>query len=387
MTVKVVLVARDPVALASVSAELPLADARMQFFTATGGLATFGDELLRHRPELAIFAAGDFAPGDMSSLENTNRACPRTATILVAADRSPDFLMSAMRAGVREVVPADAPKGTIREAFGRQLSRTSAAEAPARTGRTLAFLPAKGGSGSTFIATNVAHALSLQGQRTAVFDLNLQFGDALLFLSDHKPSMTIADVLRQIDRLDVAMLESSMTRINDRLFVLPAPESPETAVGVRADAVERMLRIARAHFDFVVLDMGRIIESVGVRALDTADDIHVVLQATMPFIHDAKRLMTLLSGIGYSREKIHLVLNRAHKGDEISEPEIEKALGAKVDVRLANSYQAVAYSVNHGVPVHEHAPRDPVARALRELATSYVPRDKKRERWFESIFG
>lgn len=387
MSVKIIVVAQDPATLAAVSAELPLSDARMQFFTASGGMGTFSDEMLRHRPELAILSVHGLDQTEVASLENTLRTCPKTATILLSDDRSPQFLMAAMRAGVREVVPTPAEKGAIREAFDRQIARTAAAEAPARAARTLAFLPAKGGSGSTFLATNLAHALSIQGQRTAVFDLNLQFGDALLFLSDHKPSTTIADVLRQIDRLDVAMLEASMTRINDRLFVLPAPDSPESAVGIRAEAVERMLRIARAHFDFVVLDMGRIIESVGLRALDTADDIHIVLQATMPFIHDAKRLTTLLSGIGYPKEKLHLVLNRAQKGDEISDDDIEKALGAKVAVRVANSYQAVAYSVNHGIPVQEHAPRDPVARALKDLATSYIPRDKKRERWFESIFG
>lgn len=387
MTVKVVLVAHDPASLATVSAELPLNDNRFQFSTAVGSLGALSDELLQHRPNLAVLAVSAFEASDAARLEATIRACPMTAIIVVAPDKSSDFLLAVMRAGVREVVPSPIASGKLREAFDRQLARTAAAEEPPRVARTLVFLPAKGGSGSTFLATNMAHALSLQGQRVALFDLNLQFGDALLFLTDQKPAVTIADLLRQIDRLDISLLESSMMRINDRLYVLPAPDSPETAVGVRAEAVERMLRVARANFDFVALDMGRIIDSVGVRALDTADDIHIVLQATLPFIHDAKRMLTLLGGIGYPNDKIRIILNRAQKGDEISTEAIERALRLKVHAQFGNSYQAVAYSVNHGIPIQEHAPRDSVARALKELAAAYIPKDRKRERWFESLFG
>ena len=45
--------------------------------------------------------------------------------------------------------------------------------------------------------------------------------------------------------------------------MLPAPESPERALEVKADSIERIIALARTQFDFVILDMGRVIESVG----------------------------------------------------------------------------------------------------------------------------
>src|SRR5205807_8805345 len=52
-------------------------------------------------------------------------------------------------------------------------------EAPKKRGRVLAVFSSKGGTGTTFIATNVAAAL---GAPTVLVDLNLQAGDLGLFL-------------------------------------------------------------------------------------------------------------------------------------------------------------------------------------------------------------
>src|SRR5690606_12681881 len=156
------------------------------------------------------------------------------------------------------------------------------------------FVPAKGGSGASFLATNLAYALAERGKRVAVIDLNLHFGDAAMFLTEDRPMATLADVCRQIDRADGEFLRASMTQVAERLRVLPAPDAPEKALEVRPDAIDRILALARTQFDFVILDVGRAIESVGVKALDTCDAIYLVMQYTVPCIHDAKRLLTMM---------------------------------------------------------------------------------------------
>jgi pilus assembly protein CpaE len=174
-----------------------------------------------------------------------------------------------------------------------------------------------------------------------------------------------------------------MLHVADNLWVLPAPESPEAAIDVKPDAVEQIVTLARSRFDFVVVDMGRILEAATLRALDQADAIYVTVQLTLPFIHDAKRLLALLRSLGYPREKLRIIVNRYDKGEEITLADVEEALGVPVDQTIPNGYQAVAYSINHGVPVLKSAPREPVAKTLSAMADRLAPQPAQRKRgWF-----
>src|SRR5690606_28198312 len=139
---------------------------------------------------------------------------------------------------------------------------------------------------------------------------------------------------------------------------------------VQPDTIERLFALARSRYDFVIVDVGRLLDRVTVRALDEVDTIYIVIQSTLPYLHNAKRLISVLGGLGYDRDQVKIMLNRYVKGDEIGVNEIEKALGVKVEVQIPNSYVAVAYSINHGLSLLKHAPPDPVARTLTALAAS-----------------
>ncbi len=107
-----------------------------------------------------------------------------------------------------------------------------------RDGKIIAFVSCKGGSGATFLAANLAYALAQENQRVALFDLNLQFGDAALFVSDQKPAATLSHVAQQIHRLDASFLAASMVQ-GDAEFQhpgrarrsrpMPATSSPSTS--------------------------------------------------------------------------------------------------------------------------------------------------------------
>jgi Flp pilus assembly CpaE family ATPase len=72
-----------------------------------------------------------------------------------------------------------------------------------------------------------SHILAAPGnKRVALFDFNLQFGDASMFIQDSLPTTSIADVARQIQRLDGSFLHPVWSGIAD-LGVLAAPEKPK----------------------------------------------------------------------------------------------------------------------------------------------------------------
>ncbi|MFZ4650573.1 MAG: AAA family ATPase [Rubrivivax sp.] len=301
---------------------------------------------------------------------------PATALILLTPDSSPGTLLGAMRAGVREVVPLPLVNGEFREAWARQVARLllqQRAPEPRAAAQVTAFIPAKGGAGATFLATSFAHALAARGARVALIDLNLHVGDAALFLSDQAASMTLADLAAQAGRLDGALLESAMLRCGPGLHVLAAPRDLEAVVGLRAETVARIVELATERFDHVVLDVARVPDPLVLRALDQASRVCLVTLTTLPGLHGARRLSTMLRDLGLPQSRQELVVNRADRGSELAAADLRRTLGFAQAREIPDSAQAVEQAIDRGTPILQHAARDPVARALAEWAAQLVP--------------
>jgi pilus assembly protein CpaE len=316
-----------------------------------------------------VFLVGqrELTAADTDCLERLGHMMPTTNFILCSPLQTPEFLLQAMRAGVREVVPSPPSAATLYPALRRIADkRESAGNAG---GKILAFVSCKGGSGATFLATNLGYALAeLEGKKVALFDLNLQFGDATLFVSEQKPMATLADVAKQIHRLDPSFLAGSMISVTPRFGVLAAPEDPSYSEDVKPEHIDVLLKLARRHYDFILLDIGRTLDSVSVRALDQADMIYPILQTTLPYIRDGKRLLGVFRSLDYNREKVKLIVNRHEKNGQIKLADLEAAYGTPIFMTIPNHYDAAAASVNQGVPILKLAPASPLSKALAEFA-------------------
>jgi pilus assembly protein CpaE len=324
--------------------------------------------------DLLILDLGVAPHQSIESVTTWLAAHPGCTLVALCADRSAETILAAMRAGIREVVALPLQESELRTALLRQSDRLRASPAGrSPLGKVLVFMSVKGGSGATFLATSLAHALSRRGKRVGMIDLNLHLGDASIFMSDDPVTSTLADLVVDERRLDGDLLESVMLQCADNLWLLASPESPEYVPGIRPEAVARVIEIAKNRFDFVVVDVPRVPDGVTLKALDAADAIHLVTQSTLPSLHDGKRLVGMLADMGYPRSSLHLVINRAEKRGDLSSADVRETLRFAKAREIPNSYVAVAYAINHGLPVLQHAPRDPVSRALELWAAEWVP--------------
>ena len=340
------------------------------------------------RPDLVVVETT--TPQDLEALEALATAHPEIDYVLIGAEMSPEVLMRAMRAGVRDVLPAPTTPEAVRAAVLRQVrKRPVAIAAPVeRRGQVLAFISCKGGSGATFTAANLAHLLAAGGARSvALIDMNLQFGDALLFISSQQPVSNVADVARNIARLDRELLQSAMLTVAPGVHVLAAPDDPAHASDVTRAHVQAIVQLARTMFDFVVIDAGRSLSAVTLQVLDLADQVYAVLQLTLPFIRDGKRLRDVFRSLDYPAGKIHWIVNRYEKNSQITLEDVKKTLAVGELITLPNQYDVVAASVNQGVPITTIAPNSPITRALAELAQRIAPvADKARGGWLSGLF-
>ncbi|MCE3264179.1 MAG: response regulator receiver protein [Pseudoduganella sp.] len=345
------------------------------------------ERLLPQPPELVLLDASHVAPGQAELLEPLARHYPDASFILLTRAPQHDLLIRAMRVGMREVLPLPLVHRALHEALDRvEIERGVTA---LREGKALAFMSCKGGSGATFLATNFGYALAtLAARKVLLLDLHGQFGDATLYVSDQKPGMTLSDICSQIGRLDAAFLESCLVHVAPGYGVLAAADDPALATQMKPDHIDAILRVARQHYDYVLLDVGRQIDALSLRALDQADAIYPVLQLALPDIRDGRRLLDIFRSLGYPAERTRLIVNRYEKGGKLRLADLEQALGADVLHTVPNDYLAATDSVNQGIPLLQLARSSPVARSLAELVEAVTERRLPESKGlFDRLFG
>jgi pilus assembly protein CpaE len=322
----------------------------------------------QHSPHLIIVDSMCRDMNDLRVLEYVSIHHPNTALVMLCANQTPEFLVGAMRAGVREVLHSPPAREVLLACIDRIEQRLGLAAQPKQPARVLAFVPCKGGSGATFLATNLGYQLASENKKVLLIDLNLQFGDAALFVHDQKPVHTLADIAHNIARLDASFLSATAINVSPNYTLVAAPEDPAHATEVKPEHIDVLLNLATRHFDFVIVDAGRNLDAVTLKALDRADFIFPVIQLTVPFMRDASRLLALFHALGYDKQKIRLLINRFEKGGEITLDDVKRTFGVEPYRTIPNSYQAVASAVNQGRPIASFARNNSVAKALQELA-------------------
>jgi pilus assembly protein CpaE len=336
---------------------------------------------------LLVVDSGNARPqDDLAALAVLTSADPALQVLMFSPQRDADALLAAMRAGVREVLPSPPEAAEVQAALQRLGKRAPAPRAPAHV---IAFMSCKGGSGATFVATNVAWLLAAEHEkRTVLIDLDLQYGDASYFVSDQPAKANLADVTRQIDRLDARLLGASMVAVAPNFSLLAAPDDAEAALAITPQQLGRVLDVAAQGHEYVVLDLERMLDAVAVKALDRAELVFLVLEGMLPHVRDAKRLVRMLRSLGYPDGKLRLVVTREDRRGAISRQQIEAAVGLKVSYGVPDSPGEIAEAVNAGVPLPQLHPHGAAVRALRLIAQGLTGRKSSAARgWIGRLVG
>ncbi|NHZ83019.1 AAA family ATPase [Massilia sp. CCM 8695] len=366
---KIAIVSPDKLRLDDIGQQLAAGAHAVQ--PAVGGAGDLLALAGREQPDLMLVDGCADSAGLAAVATLTSRH-PHIAVVLLCAICTPDFLINAMRAGVREVLPAPLAQADLEAALARIGAKLRGAQAQSE-GKVLAFIACKGGSGATFLATSLACQLA-QTRSVLLVDLNLQFGDALAFVHDGRPASTLADVARAIGRLDASFLAASTVKVAPNFSILAAPDDHAQAVEISAAHVDAVLALAVRHYDYVVLDLGRPVTTLSIKALDRAYRIYPVLQAGLSSLRNAKKMLAIFKSLDYSADKIELIINRFERKGPIGVAEIERALGKFALHTVPNSYRQVTAAIDHGEPLTASARANPVLHGLAGLAEALMTR-------------
>lgn len=290
-----------------------------------------------------------------------------TVTVMAYSSMNDSTLMHrSMQAGAREFLVEPLPPGAISKAFTRASARCPNQQ-NAATGKTMAFLPSKGGVGVSTIATNFALTLIKEsGAKVVLVDLDFQLGEAALGLG-MSAHFSVVDALLNPQRLDKDFLLTLLLKHVSGLSVLAAAED-YGFVHVPAEGATRLFQILRDEFDYVVVDAGTCHSHIQESLLDIADILFLVTEMTFPALRNAHRMISFLSTRDQSR-KLEVIVNRftsRHGG--IDEASATKALSRPINWRIPNCYAAARAAQDNGVPLAMG--NSPITRALVQIARS-----------------
>src|SRR5947209_6316047 len=325
-------------------------------------------EIERLRPSAVIVAFGSTPENELRFVERVARECPQTAVICASRDSSSDLILRSLRAGAREFLRLPVNAEEFKTVYRRTAEFCAVRpEAPKKRGRVLAVFSSKGGTGTTFIATNVAAALNAP---TVLVDLNLQAGDLGLFLG-LEPKYSIADLVENRDRVDDSLLRSYLAPHYANLSLLAAPREADSADDIEPEHVFQVLEILRERHEYVVIDPQHTFDAITLAALDQSDEILLVLTLDIPAIRSTQRALQIFDRLGYPRHKIHIVVNRFSKQIDLDRRQVERYLGERVMGYVQSDYKTAVNSINLGQPLVASDPASRIATELRQIAARF----------------
>lgn len=259
-------------------------------------------------------------------------------------------ILQSLRAGASEFLYAPFELATQREAISR-LRRLVQPETPTEieAGHAIAFTSSKPGSGASTIATQTAFALQKQtNKRVLLADCDLT-GGTIGFYLKLTHNYSLVDALQHAEHLDPA-LWNSLTVNYGGVDILPAPAAPY-AEAVDPSRLRMLADQARWMYEWVILDLPTIFSRTSLMAVSECERAFVISTPELPSLHLTRKALTLVTQLGFPKDRFQVLVNRVNKRDEIGTADMEKLFGCPVHASLPNDYFALHRVVTLGQPL------------------------------------
>jgi pilus assembly protein CpaE len=269
-----------------------------------------------------------------------------TKVIVIGSINDVSVYRELLTRGVSEYLVAPVDPISIVSVISR-LYRENGAK---RLGRSLAFIGANGGVGSSTIANNVASMIARSsGSDVILADLDLPFGHASLDFN-LEPIQGIAQALQDSSRLDDLLLERLLTKHADHLSVLTAPATLIQSYDLEEDAIVRVIELAQNNVPFVVLNVPHIWSSWVKKTLLMADEVVITAVPNLSSLRNAKNLVDLLKQARPNDAPPRLVLNQVGmpKRAEIQPAKFAEAVGIELTTCIPFDPSTFSTAANKG---------------------------------------
>lgn len=248
---------------------------------------------------------------------------PSCSVLVVTANPTADVFARALDVGARGVVASPVSyedvRGRLADAsqWAAQMQRLlPGMPGDDERGAVIAFVGAKGGVGTTTIATHLAldAVRSSLGRRVCLVDLDLEKGDVTGLL-EVRHGRSIADLAKVAADLSPFSVPDAVVAHESGLHVLLTPGDVREVESVTLVAVRQILSVLRKEYDLVVVDAGSHVTPMQATVVDVADELVAVVTPDVLCLRSLRRAVSAWESLGVRRETdVRVLLNRTGPG-------------------------------------------------------------------------
>ncbi|NCB73765.1 MAG: response regulator [Clostridia bacterium] len=325
-------------------------------------------------PDIIIMTLG---AGDNDVRSLTERIIfnrPRSHVILLAEYLDVDILQSALSVGAHNVI--EFPKSSkdfceyIKTVYNNESARIeslSGKQSLSWISKVITVYGAKGGIGKTTLAVNLAVKLAESRKKVALVDLDLQFGDANVFL-DIVPVDTIFELAQELASPNIDLIRSYMSVHSSGVHVLCAPKSPEYAELITPEKIQSILSQLRTYYDYVIIDTSPSYNDVTITALEASSTILFLTGLDISILKNSKLSLNILRSL-QQVNKVKIIVNRAVSIGSITLDDVQKLIDCPIWAKLPSDYKVAVTALNRGVPFVTGAPKSELSQAVSTVAS------------------
>jgi pilus assembly protein CpaE len=243
-------------------------------------------------------------------------------------------------------------------------------------GQVYAFMPAKGGVGSSTLAVNSAWAFSdVAGSNVLLADFDISSGmTGFMFNTEHEYSVNdAAERNKEMDDETWGRVVKKVGKVD--LLLSGSP----TLDGISPDEIRPILDFARRSYSVVGADISDTLDERSVAVMREANQIFLVTTPELASLRMARMKLLALRRLEFE-DKTRLLLNRVTKKMELSLEDIEKTVGLPVFSCFPCEYADVTRSARKAEPSAK------LATSVKEFVDKIAERkqpEKKRSRFIE----
>jgi len=315
------------------------------------------------------------------------RENPQTAQIPIILLTALDTVEEKIRgfeAGADDHIPKPYDAQELLARVLVQLRRTEQLpiEAPAgRNAKIIAVFSMRGGVGVTTLASNLTAGIAqLWNKPTVLVDMVLTSGHSALTMNLplRNTWANLADIA--LEDIDIQLLHILLLAHESGARVLPAPPRVEQAELISVEKVQHVLRLLKAHFEYIVLDLAHDFSDITLSGLDAADAVLALLAPDMASVRSMSLTLETLDSLGYPPDKILLVLNWIFERHGLVRDDINSALNKDIEIIIPFAPEPVVNAINIGVPTVFAEPESPLGALFEDLSFKFSKQEHKSER-------
>ena len=309
--------------------------------------------------------------------------------ILIAEDVTPASLHQLLRQGADEFVPYPLPEQELQAAIDRVRApdeeeatkavqnATLSSDGDSKEGALIVVHGLAGGTGATTMAVNLAWELAITGKdespKVCILDLDLQFGSVATFL-DLPRREVVFEMLSETSNMDDEVFGQALLGYEDKLQVLTAPSDLIPLDLISSEDVDKLIAMARRHFDYVIVDVPTTLVQWSETLLHSAHVYFAMIELDMRSAQNVLRLKRALQSEDLPFEKLRFALNRAPKFTDLNgksrAKRMAESLGISIDLQLPDGAKQVSQGADHGLPLAMSAAKNPLRKEIAKLAAS-----------------